>query len=174
MNRNEFEQYLNTLLTPEKIKDFCPNGLQIQGTDSINKVVTGVTATQALIAQAIEEKADALLVHHGFFWKNESYVIKGMKHQRIKALLDHNINLFAYHLPLDIHPIIGNNAQLAKLFDIRNTSPLELGNPLSVAVQGHFEQALSGDELATRIRQKLSRECLHIAPASNKPIKTVA
>jgi dinuclear metal center YbgI/SA1388 family protein len=174
MHRNDFEQYLNTLLTPEKIKDFCPNGLQIQGKDNINKVITGVTATQALIERAIEEKADALLVHHGFFWKNESYVIRGMKQQRIKALLDHNINLFAYHLPLDIHPIVGNNAQLAKLFDIQQTSPLELGNPLSVAVQGQFEQVLSGDALARRINQTLSRACLHIAPPSNKKIKTVA
>ena len=103
IHRNNLEIYLNALLKPEQIKDFCPNGLQIQGSDEIHKIVTGVTATQALIEQAILEKANALVVHHGFFWKNESYVIRGMKHKRIKALIENNISLFAYHLPLDIH-----------------------------------------------------------------------
>ena len=151
MQRNEFESYLNTLLKPERIKDFCPNGLQIQGTDNIENVVTGVTATQALIERAIDEKADALVVHHGFFWKNESYVIRGMKHKRIKALLEHDINLFAYHLPLDIHPTLGNNAQLAKLFAIEKVAPLEVGNDLSVAVRGEFSSVLSSAELQERI-----------------------
>jgi dinuclear metal center YbgI/SA1388 family protein len=172
--RNDLEQHLNSLLKPEKIKDFCPNGLQIQGSDEVHKIITGVTATQALIEQAINENADALVVHHGFFWKNESYVIRGMKHQRIKALIENNISLFAYHLPLDIHPELGNNAQLAKLFEINNVEPLEVGNPLSVAVCGNFSHAISGSELKTRIDQQLSRECLHIAPPSNKKIKTVA
>jgi dinuclear metal center YbgI/SA1388 family protein len=172
--RNDLEQYLNNLLKPEQIKDFCPNGLQVQGNDEIHKIVTGVTATQALIEQAIHEKADALVVHHGFFWKNESYVIRGMKHQRIKALIENNISLFAYHLPLDIHPELGNNAQLAKLFEISNVAPLEVGNPLSVAVRGQFSHDITGSELSTRISQQLSRECLHIAPPSNKKIQTVA
>jgi len=174
IHRNDLEQHLNNLLKPEQIKDFCPNGLQVQGNDEIHKIVTGVTATQALIEQAIIEKADALVVHHGFFWKNESYVIRGMKHQRIKALIENNISLFAYHLPLDIHPELGNNAQLAKLFEINNVEPLEVGNPLSVAVRGQFSHGITGSELGTRISQQLSRECLHIAPASNKKIKTVA
>ena len=174
MQRNEFESYLNTLLKPERIKDFCPNGLQIQGTDNIENVVTGVTATQALIERAIDEKADALVVHHGFFWKNESYVIRGMKHKRIKALLEHDINLFAYHLPLDIHPTLGNNAQLAKLFAIEKVAPLEVGNDLSVAVRGEFSSVLSSAELQERISGQLNRDCLHIAAPSNKDIKTVA
>ena len=174
MNRNEFECYLNNLLKPEQIKDFCPNGLQVQGRESINKVITGVTATQALIDRAIEENADAIVVHHGCFWKNESYVIRGMKHKRIKALLSHDINLFAYHLPLDIHPELGNNAQLANLLAINPTGPLELGNALSVAIQGEFLEAISGNDLSARINKQLQRECLHIAPPSNKPIKTIA
>lgn len=174
MQRHEFENYLNTLLKPEQIKDFCPNGLQIQGNDNIQKVITGVTATQELIQRAIEEKADAIVVHHGFFWKNESYVIRGMKHKRIKALLDHDINLFAYHLPLDIHPTLGNNAQLAKLFSIENVAPLEAGNELSVPVRGDFSTAISANALQQRINEQLNRECLHIAAPSNKVIKTVA
>ncbi|TWX73982.1 Nif3-like dinuclear metal center hexameric protein [Colwellia sp. C1TZA3] len=174
MQLHEFENYLNSLLKPEQIKDFCPNGLQIQGRDKVSKVITGVTATQALIEQAIAEKADALVVHHGFFWKNESYVIRGMKHKRIKALLANDISLFAYHLPLDIHPSLGNNAQLATLFSINNVAPLEEGNALSVAVRGDFNSALSPQALEQRINEKLNRTCLHIAPPSNKAIKTVA
>ena len=174
MKRSDFELFLNNVLTPDKIKDFCPNGLQIQGSDTINKVITGVTATQALIERAIAEQADALVVHHGYFWKNESYVIRGMKHKRIKALLDHNINLFAYHLPLDIHPELGNNAQLAKLLNIKVTGPLELNNPMSVAIQGEFATHKTGVDFAQDINLALSRECLHIAPPSDKPIKTIA
>ena len=174
MKLNDFEQYLNQLLKPEQIKDYAPNGLQIQGTEHITKIVTGVTASQALIDLAIEEKADALLVHHGYFWKNESYVIRGMKHSRIKALIEHNINLFAYHLPLDIHPTLGNNVQLATLLNIAVTGPLELGNSLSIAIQGQLSEITSGSDLALFINKKLNRECLHIAPPSNKSIKTIA
>ncbi|MEI6895564.1 MAG: Nif3-like dinuclear metal center hexameric protein [Colwellia sp.] len=174
MRRNDLEQVLTTLLKPEQIKDFTPNGLQVQGREQISKIVTGVTASKALIDKAISEKADAILVHHGYFWKNEPYVIRGMKHQRIKALLMHDINLFAYHLPLDIHPTLGNNAQLAKLFNIEAVAPLESGNPLSVAMQGCFEKACSGDDLAQLVNRTLARECLHIAAPSNKVIKTIA
>ncbi|MBL4940792.1 MAG: Nif3-like dinuclear metal center hexameric protein [Colwellia sp.] len=174
MNRDTLEQFLNQLLKPEQIKDYAPNGLQIQGRDEITKIVTGVTASQALIDQAINEKADAIIVHHGYFWKNESYVIRGMKHKRIKALLDHDINLFAYHLPLDIHPTLGNNAQLANLLNIKVTGPLELGKPLSVAIQGELPATCSGTELAQLINFKLNRNCLHISPPSNKPINSIA
>ena len=174
MNRHSLETYLQQLLKPEQIKDYAPNGLQIQGRDEITKIVTGVTASQALIDQAIKEKADAIIVHHGYFWKNESYVIRGMKHKRIKALLDNDINLFAYHLPLDIHPVLGNNAQLAKLLNIDVTGPLELGNPLSIAIQGQLAQACKGEAFAQLINGKLNRDCLHIAPPSNKAIKTIA
>ena len=110
----------------------------------------------------------------GKVWKNEAAVIRGMKHMRLKALMANDINLFAYHLPLDIHPELGNNAQLAKLFNILDVSPLEAENPLSVAVRGEFEQQHSGESLSELISTKLSRQCLHIAPESDKKIKTVA
>jgi len=174
MNRYHLEQYLDQLLKPAQIKDYAPNGLQIQGCDNITKIITGVTASQALIDKAIEEKADAIIVHHGYFWKNESYVIRGMKHKRIKAFLDNNISLFAYHLPLDIHPKLGNNAQLAKLLNIEVTGPLELGNPISVGIQGELSTVCSGEEFAQLINNKLKRDCLHIAPPSDKTIKKVA
>jgi len=174
MKLNDFEQYLEQILKPQQIKDYAPNGLQIQGGDHITKIVTGVTASQALIDLAIAEKADALLVHHGYFWKNESYVIRGMKYNRIKALIDNDINLFAYHLPLDIHPKLGNNVQLANVLNINVTGPLELDNPLSIAIQGQLPEMTSGFDLASLINLKLNRECLHIAPPSNKKIKTIA
>ncbi len=174
MNSIELEKYLDQLLKPSQIKDYAPNGLQIQGREDISKIVTGVTASQALIDKAIAENADAIIVHHGYFWKNESYVIRGMKYKRIKALLDHNINLFAYHLPLDIHPTLGNNVQLATLLNIEITGPLELENPLSVGIQGQLPKASSGEELAQLINDKLNRKCLHISPPSNKVIKTIA
>ena len=174
MQSIELESYLTELLKPQQIKDFTPNGLQIQGSENITKVITGVTASKALIDRAIAEQADAILVHHGYFWKNESYVIRGMKHDRIKALLLNDINLFAYHLPLDIHPTLGNNAQLARLFDIKEIEPLEVGNALSVAMQGHFEQPCKAEELSQLINRLLERDCLHIPAPSNKPIKTIA
>jgi len=174
MLRETFEKSLNELLKPELIKDFCPNGLQVQGANEIKKVITGVTATQALIDRAIEEGADAIVVHHGYFWKNESYVIRGMKYNRIKALLDNDINLFAYHLPLDIHPEFGNNAQLAKLLGIEVKGPLEPGNDQSVSIRGQLSQEVSGKAFATQITEKLSRTCVHVAPDIDKPIKTVA
>lgn len=174
INNLALEKYFTTLLKPSKIRDFCPNGLQIQGSDNIKKIVTGVTASQALIDAAVQLNADAILVHHGYFWKNESYLIRGMKHQRIKSLLMNDINLFAYHLPLDIHPVLGNNAQLAELLDIKVTGPLELGNENSVSIQGEFDEAKSGEDLKALISTRLNRECLHLSPPSNKVIKTIA
>ncbi len=174
MNRFELETYLKELLQPHLIKDFCPNGIQVQGAEEVSHIVTGVTATEALIDQAIARGADTLLVHHGYFWKNETPTITGMKYQRIKKLIEHNINLFAYHLPLDIHPELGNNAQLAKLLGIKVTGPLELGNAYSVGVQGELPFAIDGESFNHLITQKLGRESLHIAAGSNKSIKTVA
>ena len=174
MQRSQFEHILTELLQPERIKDFCPNGLQVQGNSTISKVVTGVTASQALLNAAVEKGADTILVHHGYFWKNEPYNITGIKYNRIKTLLDNNINLFAYHLPLDIHELLGNNVQLAKRLDINITGPLEFGNPVSVAIRGEFTQPITAEELNTRISKSLNRKSLHIAAPSNKMIKTIA
>ncbi len=124
VNNTILEKYLSEYLNVSKFSDYCPNGLQVEGKSDICKIISGVSANQDLIDQAIEEQADALLVHHGFFWKNESTVITGIKKNRIKALLDNHINLFAYHLPLDAHPVIGNNIQLALRFNIQNPQPI--------------------------------------------------
>ncbi|NAW99746.1 MULTISPECIES: Nif3-like dinuclear metal center hexameric protein [unclassified Vibrio] len=172
MDNLKLEALLNQKLNPQLIKDYCPNGLQVEGRTEIKKIVTGVTASQALIEQAIERNADALLVHHGYFWKSEPESIRGMKGHRIRALIRNDINLYAYHLPLDIHPELGNNKLLADLLGIHVDSGLE-GHPQSVAMFGHFEQALTADELSQRIEQALQRRPLHVAPSSNRIIKTV-
>ncbi|XAW90784.1 Nif3-like dinuclear metal center hexameric protein [Vibrio sp. CDRSL-10 TSBA] len=174
MNNLQLETLLNDTLSPQLIKDYCPNGLQVEGKSEVKKIVTGVTASKALIDKAIELKADALLVHHGYFWKGENEAIRGMKGTRIRQLIKHDINLLAYHLPLDIHPELGNNAQLAKRLGITVEGGLE-GHPQSVAMYGSLAEELSGEQLAQRISQVLNRAPLHIAPEmADKPIRKVA
>ena len=113
MSRDALRVYLDGLLQPERLRDYCPNGLQVEGRSSVRRIVTGVTACQALIDVAIERRVDAILVHHGYFWRGDDSRITGVRKQRIASLLRHDINLLAYHLPLDAHPELGNNAQLA-------------------------------------------------------------
>jgi dinuclear metal center YbgI/SA1388 family protein len=111
--REDLRVYLDSLLDAARFRDYCPNGLQVEGRDRVHRVVCGVTASQALIEAAIERGADAVLVHHGWFWKSEDGRVTGFRKRRLARLLEHDINLFAYHLPLDAHPVLGNNAQLA-------------------------------------------------------------
>ncbi|CAH0533885.1 GTP cyclohydrolase 1 type 2 [Vibrio stylophorae] len=174
MNNIELEQRLNQELRPELIQDYCPNGLQIEGKQQIRKIVTGVTACQALIDAAIEQHADALLVHHGFFWKGESAPLRGMKYRRIAALIQHEINLYAYHLPLDIHPTLGNNAMLAKALEITVDGGLEIHNPQSIAMQGHFEKPVDIQTLTNRIERVFARAPLHIGDTGPQVIRRIA
>ncbi|WP_118185257.1 Nif3-like dinuclear metal center hexameric protein [Paraburkholderia phosphatilytica] len=112
MDRIELELYLNNVLQTSRFKDYCPNGLQVEGRRRVKKIATGVTASLAFLESALEWGADAVLVHHGYFWRNEPPQITGRKYRRLRALLANDLNLFAYHLPLDDHPDYGNNAQL--------------------------------------------------------------
>jgi len=173
ISREQLLSVLENTLKPNQIKDFCPNGLQVEGCNNISKIVTGVTASQALIEAAVAADADALLVHHGYFWKGESQVITSIKRNRIKALLDADINLIAYHLPLDIHPTLGNNAQLAKLFGIDNMRGLETGSGPSVPVRGEFSDNQTVASVAAIIEQQLGKKPL-VEGAADKVIKTVA
>ncbi len=113
MKRDELVRYLNALLEIERFKDYSPNGLQVEGRSDVRRIVAGVTASQALIDAAIEREADALLVHHGWFWRGEDARVTGFRKARMQSLLKHDINLIAYHLPLDAHSEFGNNVQLA-------------------------------------------------------------
>lgn len=168
MQRNQLTSYLNELLAIDNYKDYAPNGLQVEGIAEIKKIVTGVTACQALIDAAIAEDADAILVHHGYFWKNEQPVITGFKQQRIKKLLMNDINLYGYHLPLDGHEELGNNAQLAKLWGLEDITP----QPGLVRL-GRLANKLSIDEFKSLVSDSLNREVLHL-PGGPKEIETVA
>ncbi len=114
MKREELTRYLDELLESARFRDYCPNGLQVEGRAEVQRIVVGVTACQALLDAAIERGADTLLVHHGWFWRGEDGRVTGFRKARLQALLKHNINLIGYHLPLDDHAELGNNAQLAK------------------------------------------------------------
>lgn len=136
---------LANFLQVVKFQDYCPNGLQVEGRGEVCKIVTGVTASQALIDHAIAVGADALLVHHGYFWKGERAEIVGYKKQRLQALLKNDISLLAYHLPLDAHPLVGNNVQLAQVLawpitryaDEKNMCPIaELERPITLSLLG--------------------------------------
>ena len=114
MKREELTHYLDTLLEAARYKDYCPNGLQVEGRAEVRRVLAGVTASQALVDAAIMRGADTLLVHHGWFWRGEDGRVTGFRKARLQALLGQDINLIGYHLPLDAHPEFGNNVQLAK------------------------------------------------------------
>lgn len=159
---------LDEHLHSSSIDDYCPNGLQVQGRDTVKKVVCGVTASQQLLDRAIASGADAILVHHGYFWKNEARTVLGMRRQRLKTLLENDVSLLAYHLPLDLHPLHGNNVQLARVlgWQADNADSGEL------VLHGSLQRALSGAELCAHIASCLQREPLHV-PAS-RPISRVA
>jgi dinuclear metal center YbgI/SA1388 family protein len=118
VDRDSLAKYLAQTLDINRFRDYCPNGLQVQGRSEIRKIVTGVTASQALLEAAAAEGADAVLVHHGYFWRGEDQRVVATKYKRLKLLFAHDMNLFAYHLPLDMHPQFGNNAQLGKVLGL--------------------------------------------------------
>lgn len=162
----------DSLLDVSSIKDYCPNGLQVEGKPAIKKIVTGVTANLDLIDAAIEAKADAILVHHGYFWKGEDPCIKGMKKRRLARLLNADVSLIGYHLPLDIHPVLGNNVQLAERLGLIVEAGLEPNNLRSVGLYGALETPLSAEDFSQKIAGELNREPLHIN-AGPKEIRSV-
>lgn len=162
----------DALLTPERFQDYCPNGLQVEGKPQIQRLVSGVTASLALLEAARDYDVDAILVHHGYFWKGEAPVVTGMKRKRLQLLLQHDISLIAYHLPLDAHPEVGNNVQFARQLDIEITGGLQSGaNP--VGNVGRLREALSPEAFAEKIAQCLGRAPQFVAGGSH-PIRTLA
>ena len=152
----EAERYLGSA----KIQDYCPNGLQVEGRAQVRRIVTGVTASQALLDAAVEADADLVLVHHGYFWKGESPCITGIKQRRIKTLLKHDISLLAFHLPLDVHPEVGNNVQLARQLDITVEGPLDPDNPRVIGLIGSLAEPMAASDVARRVHEALGREPL--------------
>jgi len=141
-------------------EDYAPNGLQVQGKNEVRKIVTGVTATQAFIEAAIQQEADVILVHHGWFWMKEDPRIIGMKYQRLKLLMDNDISLLAYHLPLDAHPELGNNAQLAKRLDIHIEDVMD---KQGVGNYGRLPEYISLEKFGEKIEKSLDRKPLLVS-----------
>jgi len=170
MERAALEDYLADFLQVPNFRDYCPNGLQVEGRREVNLLVTGVTASAALIEAAVAAGADALLVHHGYFWRGEDGRITGMRRQRIGMLLENNLNLFAYHLPLDAHPEVGNNAALARQLGLKPTGNFGEQN---LGVHGSLEGGTTLGAFAQVIEQKLGRAPQIIGDAK-KPLRRIA
>lgn len=164
MPLSELATYLDHLLDAGHFTDYTPNGLQVEGRPGVQRVLGGVSASQALIEQALDWGADAILVHHGWFWRNEDPRVCGVRRRRLRALLCADISLLAYHLPLDAHAELGNNAQLARVLGIEITGELVTGRgERGLLLRGRLPAAMSGAELGRHLAQRLAREPLHIA-----------
>lgn len=175
VERDELLAYLSDTLEPDLFSDYCPNGLQVEGRKTINRLAAGVTASQALVDASSQWRADAVLVHHGYFWKGEPAPVVGIKRNRLRALLANDINLLAYHLPLDAHPQYGNNARFGVLMGLPTSGhgPLEPAAARSVGNVAHFPEPVKMGELLGRLRDFTAREPLHVGDP-NRLIERVA
>ncbi len=174
MKRDELEHYLKTYLSIHNFEDYAPNGLQIEGKDDIRVVCTAVSASLSSILKAIEHKADALLVHHGFFWRGEAPVLVGAKRTRIAALLNHNLNLFAFHLPLDCHLDIGNNACIGRLLDVRNPVSYRRNKNPDLLWSGTLEHPLPVADFCSVLEKTFHRPPLHLETENKTHIHRIA
>ena len=160
-----------TLKSPE-FKDYAPNGLQIEGKTEVRKILAAVTASQDAIDAAIRENADLLLVHHGYFWKGEAYPITGMRGKRIKSLIQHDISLLAYHLPLDSHPSLGNNAAIADLLKLERIEALDPSERHPIGNIGYLNQPMPVEVFKKFVSEKLKFDAIHL-PADKTMIEKV-
>ncbi len=158
----EITAYTNQYLRINEFADYCPNGLQVEGQAEVLKIASGVSASLAFIEQAIDWGAQCLLVHHGYFWKNERAEIVGMKKRRLQALLSKDMGLLAYHLPLDAHPVVGNNIQLAQRLEIGSIEPLQQTAKAPIGNVGKLATPLPATEFVARCEQVLGRKAVHI------------
>ena len=161
----ELIQKLDEILQPQRFSDYCPNGLQVEGRSQVERLVTGVTASLRFLDAAAEAGADAVLVHHGWFWRGEELVLTGMRARRARLLLAQDMSLLAYHLPLDAHPQLGNNAVLGELLGIRCTGALEPGE-CGLGLVGELSEPISAGEFAAHLARVLGREPLHEGDAA--------
>jgi dinuclear metal center YbgI/SA1388 family protein len=174
MDRQALCDYLERLLPPAAVEDYCPNGLQVEGGAEVRRIVTGVTASQALIDAAVEGGADALLVHHGLFWKGDSGRLTGYRRARVARLIRADISLFAFHLPLDVHPELGNNARLGLRLGLQRTGSLDRAGLLAV---GDVPQGPAGPTtlaaFARQVARALDREPLVVGDPE-RPLRRAA
>ncbi len=163
ISQSELQSFLNQELKPNAFKDYCPNGLQVSGRKHIQHLVAGVTASKALIQQAVARQADAILVHHGIYWKGDDPCLVGPHKERVQLLLQNDINLYAYHLPLDTHAVWGNNVQLAKHCAWSVDASLECAGVSGLLWQGHMSVPIVPEQFAQQLETRLSRRPLWIA-----------
>jgi dinuclear metal center YbgI/SA1388 family protein len=153
----ELLDYTNKLLAVHNFADSCPNGLQVEGRAGVERLVSGVTASLALIEAAVEAGADALLVHHGWFWRGENACVTGMKRRRLQRLLENDISLLAYHLPLDAHPELGNNVRLAGLLGLEVQGRFGNDGGMQLGYHGRLPRALDAAAFYELLDQSLGR-----------------
>lgn len=166
--------YFNQLLTPGLFEDYAPNGLQIEGKTSLKRLAFAVSATQDSIQKAIAWGADGLVVHHGIFWKHQgARTITGGWGERVKLCVKNDLNLFAYHLPLDAHPEVGNARALGDELSLTNLAPFALYKRQPLGIKGEFSSPLSASELKTKLSKVLNHNVILATPDENKKIKTI-
>jgi dinuclear metal center YbgI/SA1388 family protein len=170
MDIKELIDYTGQLLQVERLRDYCPNGLQVAGRTQVNSIVSGVTASMSLLEAAYEAGADLVLVHHGYFWRNEDPCITGIKRARLKLLLEHDINLAAYHLPLDAHAELGNNVQLGRIIGVAIDG---WGGEQNLIAHGSLQAAIPLQELQAHLARVLHRVPQCIGDPL-KPVRRVA
>ncbi|HEY0781958.1 MAG TPA: Nif3-like dinuclear metal center hexameric protein [Thermoanaerobaculia bacterium] len=158
--RQEIVDYLDRLLDADRGRDFGPNGLQVEGAPLIHKLVTGVSACEELFVRARETGADAVLVHHGLFWDGMPRQLTGFQYRRVATLIRGDMNLLAYHLPLDRHPEIGNNAIAARAFGLVDVTPFGMYEGLPIGCKGRFAEPIAAEELTFRCRKVFAQEPL--------------
>lgn len=173
VDRNTLLRAFDGLLEPGRFQDYGPNGLQVEGRPQVRSIVSGVTASQALIEAAIAAQADAILVHHGLFWRGQDASVTGWKKRRLALLLAHDINLFAYHLPLDAHPTLGNNAQLARVLGWRVESRFGEQDLGCLGTWAEPREAMTPELLARHVGSALKREVTSV-PGSQDAITKIA
>jgi dinuclear metal center YbgI/SA1388 family protein len=170
MELTELLDYTGQLLEVSRFRDYCPNGLQVEGRSQVKRIVAGVSASMALLEAAVDRDADAILVHHGWFWKSDEARVTGVRKRRLAFLLERDISLLAYHLPLDAHPELGNNASLAKLFGLEIKSWF---GEQQIAVVGEWKPGGSLGDFSAMVSAQLVRQPMVIGDLS-KNIRRVA
>lgn len=165
-------KWCNQTLKTNEFKDYAPNGLQIEGKSEVKRILCAVTASQEAIDAAIAQQADLLLVHHGYFWKGEPYPITGMRGKRIKSLIQHDISLLAYHLPLDSHPTLGNNAAIAEILQLENIENLNPTERHPIGNIGYLAHPMSPEDFKQYLTEKLGFDSIHLN-AEKKSIQKI-
>jgi len=174
IDRDALTTYCNQLLAIDNYRDYCPNGLQVAGNKAVTHIVSGVSACQDLVDAAVAQQADMLLVHHGYFWKNTSACLTGIQKRRIQTLLQHDISLLAYHLPLDGHAKLGNNAQLAQYLHWHIDGDLPSTCGQAIGKIGRLAQPMQAQALQAQLASTLSHQPLMIANDPEQSVHRIA